>query len=231
MSGAPPRLLDRLMAVMQARRPTTEPCVPRSRSPITFTLPGRPIGKPMRDSSCRTAALGGRVEACDDCGGRRIAYNSCQNRHCPKCQGAAARVWLAEREADLFPVGYFHVFFTSPAEVAVIAFYNKALVYDLLFKAPSETTLTIAAAPKNLGACIGITAVLHTWGSAITHHPHVHMIVPSGGIALMGHAGYRHRCDRRPAGRSDTQNLIAQRRPTVGYRMGGFRAPDGTRNP
>ena len=124
MSGAPPRLLDRLMAVMQARRPTNEPCVPRSRSPITFTLPGRPIGKPMRDSSCRTAALGGRVEACDDCGGRRIAYNSCQNRHCPKCQGAAARVWLAEREADLFPVGYFHVFFTSPAEVAVIAFYN-----------------------------------------------------------------------------------------------------------
>ena len=135
---------------------------------------------------CRTAALGGHVEACQDCGEWRIAYNSCRNRHCPKCQGAAARTWLAEREADLLPVGYFHVVFTLPAEVAAIAFPNKALVYDLLFKAASETMLTIAADPKHLGARIGITAVLHTWGSAMTHHPHVHMIVPGGGIALDG---------------------------------------------
>jgi hypothetical protein len=135
---------------------------------------------------CRTAALGGHVEACEDCGVWRIAYNSCRNRHCPKCQGAAARTWRAEREADLLPVGYFHVVFTLPAEVAAIAFHNKALVYDLLFKAASETMLTIAADPKHLGARIGITAVLHTWGSAMTHHPHVHMIVPGGGIALDG---------------------------------------------
>jgi len=135
---------------------------------------------------CRTAALGGHVEACEDCGQWRIAYNSCRNRHCPKCQGAAARTWLAEREADLLPVGYFHVVFTLPAGVADIAFQNKALAYDLLFKAASETMLTIAADPKHLGARIGITAVLHTWGSAMMHHPHVHMIVPGGGIALDG---------------------------------------------
>ncbi len=135
---------------------------------------------------CRTAALGGHVEACEDCGQWRIAYNSCRNRHCPKCQGAAARTWLAEREADLLPVGYFHVVFTLPAEIADIAFQNRALVYDLLFKTASETMLTIAADPKHLGARIGITAVLHTWGSAMTHHPHVHMIVPGGGIAPGG---------------------------------------------
>ena len=135
---------------------------------------------------CRTAALGGHVEACEDCGHWRIAYNSCRNRHCPKCQGAAARVWLAEREADLLPVGYFHIVFTLPAEVADIAFQNKAAVYDLLFRAASETMLTIAADPKHLGARIGITAVLHTWGSALTHHPHVHMIVPGGGISPDG---------------------------------------------
>jgi len=135
---------------------------------------------------CRTAALGGHVEACDDCGHWRIAYNSCRNRHCPRCQGAAARAWLAAREVDLLPVGYFHVVFTLPAEVAEIALHNKALVYDLLFRAASETMLTIAADPRHLGARIGITAVLHTWGSALTHHPHVHMIVPGGGIALDG---------------------------------------------
>jgi hypothetical protein len=135
---------------------------------------------------CRTAALGGHVEACTDCGHWRVAYNSCRNRHCPKCQGAAARTWLAEREADLLPVGYFHVVFTLPAEVAHIAWQNKALAYDLLFKAASETMLTIAADAKHLGARIGITAVLHTWGSALTHHPHVHMIVPGGGIGLAG---------------------------------------------
>ena len=135
---------------------------------------------------CRTAALGGHVEACADCGHQRIAYNSCRNRHCPKCQGAAARTWLAEREADLLPVGYFHVVFTLPAEIADVAFQNKAAVYDLLFQAASETMLRIAADPRHLGARIGITAVLHTWGSALTHHPHVHMIVPGGGISLDG---------------------------------------------
>jgi Putative transposase/Transposase zinc-binding domain len=135
---------------------------------------------------CRTAALGGHVEACADCGHQRIAYNSCRNRHCPKCQGAAARAWLAEREADLLPVGYFHVVFTLPTEIADVAYQNKAVVYDLLFQAASETMLRIAADPKHLGARIGITAVLHTWGSALTHHPHVHMVVPGGGIALDG---------------------------------------------
>ena len=136
--------------------------------------------------TCRTAMLGGHVEGCEDCGHTRIAYNSCRNRHCPKCQGAAAREWLAAREADLLPVGYFHVVFTVPAEVANIAFHNKAVVYDLLFRAASETMLTIAADPKHLGARIGVTAVLHTWGSAMTHHPHIHMIVPGGGISLDG---------------------------------------------
>jgi hypothetical protein len=135
---------------------------------------------------CRTAAMGGHVEACEDCGHWRIAYNSCRNRHCPKCQGAAARTWLAEREADLLPVGYFPVVFTLPAEVATIALHNKALVYDLLFRAASATMTTIAADPRHLGARIGITAVLHTWGSALTHHPHIHMIVPGGGLALDG---------------------------------------------
>ena len=136
--------------------------------------------------SCRTAALGGHVEACEECGHSRIAYNSCRNRHCPKCQGTAARDWLAARQADLLPVGYFHVVLTPPAAIADIAYLNKAVIYDLLFKAASETMLTIAADPKHLGARIGITAVLHTWGSAMTHHPHVHMIVPGGGISRDG---------------------------------------------
>ena len=135
---------------------------------------------------CRTAALGGHVARCQDCSYTTIAYNSCRNRHCPKCQGAAAREWLAEREAELLPVPYFHVVFTLPARIASIAYQNKAVVYDLLFKASSEAVLTIAADPENLGARIGITAVLHTWGSTMTHHPHVHMIVPGGGIALDG---------------------------------------------
>ncbi|HQT90027.1 MAG TPA: IS91 family transposase [Acidiphilium sp.] len=136
--------------------------------------------------TCRTMALGGHIEGCEGCGHRRIAYNSCRNRHCPKCQGAAARKWLATREADLLPVGYFHVVFTVPSEIANIAFYNKAVVYDLLFQAASETMLTIAADPRHLGARIGITAVLHTWGSALTHHPHIHMVVPGGGLSLDG---------------------------------------------
>ena len=135
---------------------------------------------------CRSAALGGHVERCEDCGHSRIAYNSCRNRHCPKCQGAAARDWLAAREADLLPVGYFHLVFTLPAEIGRIARHNKAVVYDLLFRTAAETLLTIAADPKHLGARIGATAVLHTWGSAMTHHPHIHMIVPAGGISLDG---------------------------------------------
>src|SRR5438552_2714105 len=135
---------------------------------------------------CRTAALGGHVARCEDCAYITIAYNSCRNRHCPKCQGAAAKEWLAERAAELLPVPYFHVVFTLPAAIADIAYQNKAVVYDLLFKASAETLTTIAADPKHLGARIGMTSVLHTWGSAMTHHPHVHMIVPGGGISLDG---------------------------------------------
>src|SRR6202048_4030960 len=132
---------------------------------------------------CRTAALGGHVERCEKCSHTIIAYHSCRNRHCPKCQGAAAQEWLAEREAELLPVPYFHVVFTLPAAIADVAYQNKAVIYDLLFKASSETMLTIAADPKHLGARIGILSVLHTWGSALTHHPHVHMIVPGGGLS------------------------------------------------
>jgi hypothetical protein len=135
---------------------------------------------------CRTAALGGHVARCEDCAYTTIAYNSCHNRHCSKCQGAAAKQWLAEREAELFPVPYFHVVFTLPAPVADIAYQNKAVIYDLLFKAAADAMLTIAADPKHLGARIGITAVLHTGGSAMTHHPHLHMIVPGGGLSLDG---------------------------------------------
>ncbi len=136
--------------------------------------------------TCRTAALGGHVERCEDCAHTVIAYNSCRNRHCPKCQGAAAKAWLAERQADLLPVAYYHLVFTLPAQIADIAYQNKALIYDILFKASAETLTTIAADPKHLGARIAITSVLHTWGSAMTHHPHVHMIVPGGGISLDG---------------------------------------------
>jgi hypothetical protein len=135
---------------------------------------------------CRTAALGGHVARCEDCAHEHIAYNSCRNRHCPKCQAAAARAWLAAREAELLPVRYFHLVFTVPAPVADIAYQNKRLVYDLLMRASAETTLRIAADPKHLGARIGITSVLHTWGSAMTHHPHVHMIVPGGGLSPDG---------------------------------------------
>ena len=136
--------------------------------------------------TCRTSALGGHVERCEDCAHERIAYNSCRNRHCPKCQGAAARQWLAEREAELLPVPYYHVVFTLPAAIGAIAFQNKAVVYDLLFKTAAETLTTIAADPKHLGARVGLTAVLHTWGSALTHHPHVHVIVPGGGLSPDG---------------------------------------------
>jgi len=132
---------------------------------------------------CRTAALGGHVARCEDCEHTTIAFNSCRDRHCPKCQGAAARDWLADREAELLPVPYFHVVFTLPAKIADIAYQNKAVVYDLLFKASAQTMLTIARDPKHLGAKIGFTSVLHSWGSAMTHHPHIHMIVPGGGLS------------------------------------------------
>jgi hypothetical protein len=137
-------------------------------------------------AQCRSAALGGHVLRCSGCAAIEVAYNSCRNRHCPKCQGAAARQWLAEREAELLPVAYYHLVFTLPAPIAELAYQNKALVYALLFKAAAETLRTIAADSKHLGARIGLTLVLHTWGSALTHHPHVHGIVPGGGIALDG---------------------------------------------
>jgi hypothetical protein len=137
---------------------------------------------------CRTAALGGHVARCenDDCGYTAIAYNSCRNRHCPKCQGSQALAWMEARKAELLQVPYFHVVFTLPPRIGAIAYQNKAVIYDLLFKASAETLLTIAADPKRLGVRIGFTSVLHTWGSAMTHHPHVHMIVPGGGISLDG---------------------------------------------
>ena len=135
---------------------------------------------------CRTAALGGHVARCEKCDHTHIAYNSCRNRHCPKCQGAAAKEWLADREAELLPVPYYHVVFTLPAPIADIAYQNKAVIYAILFKAAAETLITIAADPKHLGARIGLTAVLHTWGSALTHHPHVHCIVPGGGLSPDG---------------------------------------------
>jgi Putative transposase/Transposase zinc-binding domain len=136
--------------------------------------------------TCRTAALGGHVARCEDCAHTDIARNSCRNRHCPKCQGAAARAWLAEREAELLPVPYYHLVFTLPAAIADIAYQNKAAIYDILFKASAETLLTIAADPNHLGECIGVMSVLHTWGSALTHHPHIHMIAPGGGVSLDG---------------------------------------------
>jgi hypothetical protein len=135
---------------------------------------------------CRTAALGGHVERCDDCAHTRIAYNSCRNRHCPKCQWVAAQAWLEARQAELLPVPYFHVVFTLPATVGAIAYQNKAKVYGLLFKVAAETLTTIAADPKHLGADIGLTAVLHTWGQSLDHHPHVHCIVPGGGVSPDG---------------------------------------------
>ncbi len=135
---------------------------------------------------CRSAALGGHVLRCDTCAQVAIAYNSCRNRHCPKCQANAARRWLEARQADLLPLDYYHVVFTLPAPISAIAYYNKALIYDLLFEVAAQTLRTIAADPKHLGAQIGVTLVLHTWGSALTHHPHVHGIVAGGGLALDG---------------------------------------------
>jgi hypothetical protein len=135
---------------------------------------------------CRTAALGGHVDRCETCALLRISYNSCRNRHCPKCQAVAAKEWLVDRQADLLPVPYFHVVFTLPRPIADIAYHNKAVVHDLLLKVAAETLMTIAADPKHLGARIGLTAVLHTWGSPLTHHPHAHIIVPGGGLSPDG---------------------------------------------
>jgi hypothetical protein len=135
---------------------------------------------------CRSAALGGHVLRCESCGTTEIAYNSCRNRHCPKCQASAARRWLEARQADLLPVDYYHVVFTLPAPIAALAYYNKTVIYHLLFEVAAETLRTIAADPRHWGARIGATLVLHTWGSALTHHPHVHGIVPGGGLSLDG---------------------------------------------
>ena len=132
---------------------------------------------------CRTAALGGHVEECDACGQQRMAYNSCRNRHCPKCQSLVRAQWLEERQTELLPVEYFHVVFTVPQEIAVIAYQNKAAVYDILFRATSETLRTIAGDPKHLGAEIGFIAILHTWGQNLLHHPHLHCVVPGGGLS------------------------------------------------
>jgi hypothetical protein len=135
---------------------------------------------------CRSAALGGHVLRCDACAQVQIAYNSCRNRHCPKCQAHAARRWLEARQADLLPIDYYHLVFTLPAPISAIAYTNKAVIYDLLFAVAAETLRTIAADPKHLGAQVGVTLVLHTWGSALTHHPHVHGIVPGGGLSTDG---------------------------------------------
>jgi hypothetical protein len=135
---------------------------------------------------CRTAALGGHVERCGDCGHERVSYNSCRNRNCPKCQGLARAQWLDDRRAELLEVPYFHVVFTVPEPIATIAFQNQTMVYDILFRAAAETLRTIAADPKHLGAEIGFLAVLHTWGQNLLHHPHVHCLVPGGGIAPDG---------------------------------------------
>ena len=137
-------------------------------------------------TQCRSAALGGHVLHCPACAHHEIAYNSCRNRHCPKCQGSAARRWLEARQVDLLPVEYYHVVFTLPAPISDIAYTNKAVIYGLLFHVAAETQQTIAADPRHLGARIGLTLVLHTWGSALTHHPHVHGIVPGGGLSPGG---------------------------------------------
>ena len=131
-------------------------------------------------------ALGGHLLRCDACAQVQIAYNSCRNRHCPKCQARAARRWLEARQADLLPLDYYHVVFTLPAPISAIAYYNKALIYDLLFEVAAQTLRTIAADPKHLGAQIGVTLVLHTWVRRLTHHPHVHGIVAGGGLAADG---------------------------------------------
>lgn len=141
----------------------------------------------LRDiAACRTAELGGHVQACDDCGHRQVAYNSCRNRHCPKCQGSARAEWMAAREQELLPVPYFHLVFTLPQQFSSLALQNKKVVYGLLFRAAADTLLTVAADPKHLGAKIGFLAVLHTWGQNLMHHPHLHIVIPGGGLSPDG---------------------------------------------
>jgi hypothetical protein len=135
---------------------------------------------------CRTAAIGGHVEQCDTCGHQRISYNSCRNRHCPKCQSLARAQWLEDRRAEILDTQYFHVVFTIPKEIAEIAFQNKKTVYGILFRTVAETLRTIAATPKHLGAEIGFFAVLHTWGQNLLHHSHLHCVVPGGGLSPDG---------------------------------------------
>src|SRR3954451_13050391 len=135
---------------------------------------------------CRTAALGGQIEQCDQCGHRRVCYRSCRNRHCPKCQSLERAEWIQRRQAELLDCEYFHVVFTVPEEIAAIAYQNKEVVYSILFRATAETLRTIAADPKHLGAEIGFFAVLHTWGSNLLHHPHLHCVVPGGGLSPDG---------------------------------------------
>ena len=197
-------------------------------------------------TACRTAALGGHIEACDDCGATRIAYNSCRNRHCPKCQGAARAQWLADRQAELLPVPYFHVVFTLPAPIAAIAFQNKGAVYAILFKTAVEALTTLAANHRRLGARIGGLTILHTWGQALTHHPHVHCVVPGGGLSIDGSrwiAGARELLSRRqaafpavlppvprtPASRLRREGPRILRRSRLSGRPRSFRRPSGRR--
>ncbi|BCF95168.1 IS91 family transposase [Paraburkholderia largidicola] len=159
-------------------------CGPTWRSTVALSLGQLKVMSAIEQ--CRSAALGGHVLRCSGCSRTEIAYNSCRNRHCPKCQASAARRWLEAREADLLPVEYYHVVFTLPAAISAIAWYNRRVIYGLLFDIAAETLRTIAADPRHLGADIGATLVLHTWGSALTHHPHVHGIVPGGGLSANG---------------------------------------------
>lgn len=161
-------------------------CGPAFRTEHTATLCRGQRRVMSAIEQCRTAALGGHVEQCDACGHQRVAYNSCRNRHCPKCQSLARAQWLQDRQADLLPVEYFHVVFTVPQEVAAIAYQNKAVVYDILFQATAQTLRTIGADPKHLGSEIGFIAILHTWGQNLLHHPHLHCVVPGGGISPDG---------------------------------------------
>ena len=161
-------------------------CGPVFRAEHTATLSRGQRRVMSAIEQCRTAALGGHVEECDACGHQRIAYNSCRNRHCPKCQSLARAQWLSERQAELLPVEYFHVVFTVPQEVAAIAYQNKEVVYNILFQATAQTLRTIGADPKHLGAEIGFIAILHTWGQNLLHHPHLHCVVPGGGISPDG---------------------------------------------
>lgn len=161
-------------------------CGPAFRTEHTATLSRGQRRVMSAIEQCRTAALGGHVEQCDACGHQRIAYNSCRNRHCPKCQSLARDQWLQNRQAELLPVEYFHVVFTVPQEVAAIAYQNKDVVYNILFQATAQTLRTIGADPKHLGAEIGFIAILHTWGQNLLHHPHLHCVVPGGGFSADG---------------------------------------------